>query len=85
MTILALSVKGKEFMYDPTTARQVSKASAAKIRDVANENKYLFKGRNDVTWYLHDIDKYDQAYIFAETQKFSIYRGIVKDKQIRYW
>lgn len=82
MIIVAKSVKGHEFAYSPKSAHKVSKASAKYICDVLNECKYDIS-ENDV-WYIHEVDKYDTAFDYAETQHFSVRNGIVKRHYCAY-
>lgn len=78
MLVLAMSKKDKEYLYIARTARQVSKASAQKICDIANENNFLFSCYPGYIWHIHEIDKYDTAFNYAQNQKFTIRNGIVK-------
>lgn len=77
MFILAKTIKGREFMYNPKTARKVSAASADRILKVVNEYKFLLDVDAGETWYKYEIDKYDIAAIYAERQAFTIRNGIV--------
>ena len=82
MLVLALSKVGKEYSYLPKTARQVSKTSAQKICDVANEYKFLFNNHSGYHWHIHEVDRYDIAYDYAQYQKFTIRKGIVTARAI---
>ena len=75
MFILAKSVKGHEFLYTASTAHEVSKASAKKIESIVNLANYKLK--DNETWFIHEVDKYDTAYDYAQFQKFRIRKGIV--------
>ena len=77
MLILAKSIKGAEFMYDGLSAHKVSKKSAHIIMDALNEHGYHLK--ENQTWYLHNVDAYDNAYYIAESQKFTIYKGTIRE------
>lgn len=79
MFILAISKKGAEFAYNARTAHKVSKASAEKIKTVLNKLRYKLT-RDDQVWFVHEVDQYDQAYDFAEYQRFTIYKGMIKEK-----
>lgn len=70
MLVLAQSVKGKEFIYNPKTAHAVSKRSAEKIKRIVNGAKYKLK--DDVVWFLHEISRCDTAYVYAERQSFFV-------------
>lgn len=78
MLILAKSCKGSEFLYSAKSAHAVSKASAAKIRDIVNQYKYKLS-ENEV-WHIHEVSYYDDASFYAERQKFTIRKGIVKEQ-----
>lgn len=77
MLVLARCEKGREFLYRASSVHAVSKASANVIMEVLNKYKYqLGKGE---TWYKLEIDEYSLAYDIAQTQKFTIRKGLVKD------
>ena len=76
--IVAKSAKGHEFMYNAKSAHKVSEASTKYICDILNEYKY--KLNDDEVWFIHDVDKYDMAYEYAEFQRFTVRNGIVKEK-----
>ena len=75
MLVIAKSKAGAEFLYKPETARKVSKSSAGKILEVVNEMKWRLDPGE--TWAIHEIDKYDSAFVYAERQAFTIRNGIV--------
>ena len=77
MKIIAKTVKGREFMYNPKTARKVSERSANYICNVVNEYKYLLGSADNECWHIYDIDKYDIAYDYAMFQSFTVRNGIV--------
>ena len=77
MKIVAVSPKGKEYIYNFTTAHEVSKASAEKICKCLNDHK--FRIRDDQVWAIHDADRYDNGYYYAEDQKFRVYKGQVRE------
>lgn len=76
MKILALSVKGKEYLYDASSARRVSARSAETICKIVNDCKFRINDDSKV-WYVHDIDEYDAAYIYACNRSFTIRNGVV--------
>ena len=78
MKILAIAPKGKEFIYDYTTAHKVSKRAAVTIRDILNHLNY--KLSSGYIWYIYDIDTYDTAYVYAEEQSFSVYKNHIKER-----
>ena len=79
MMILAISVQGKEFLYNPKTAHAVSKT----IKIILNKMSWRLK--ENETWFIHDIDEYSTAYDYAETQKFTIRKGLVTERRTARW
>lgn len=79
MYILALTQKGAEFIYNLSTAHQVSKNSAEKIKDTLNQLKYKIKNEGQI-WFTYEVDKFDTAYSYAMFQRFTIRNGIIKEK-----
>lgn len=80
MLVIAKAVKGKEFFYKASSARKVSKKSAKVICDICN--KYNYQLQAGEIWHIYEIDKYCNAYDYAQFQQFKIYKGIVKDCSI---
>ena len=62
MTVLARARVGSEYLYVINSVHKVPKASAKKIMDIL----------------MYEIDEYCPGYTYAETQRFSIRKGIVK-------
>ena len=83
MFIVAITNKGREYAYNYTTAHKVSKASAYRICDCLNENRFHLK-ENQV-WYVYDIDQYDMAYDFASNQEFRVYKDKIKEYAVAKW
>ena len=79
MKILAISAKGQEFLYKPSTAHNVSERSGKAIMDALNKARYGLK-ENEV-WHLHEVSSYDNAYAFANYQEFSIYKGNIRERK----
>lgn len=77
MLVLAISRKNAPFWYNAKTARRVSARSAETIKKIVNEYNYLL--HDDEMWFLHEVDKYDTAYDYAQFAAFTIRKGIVKD------
>lgn len=78
MLVIAKSVKGREFLYNASSARAVSARSANKILSVLNEMKWRLS--DDEVWHIHEVDQYDDAYYYAQRQAFKIRNGIVSAK-----
>lgn len=76
MTIVAKTHSDSEYMYISRSAHRVSKASAAYIRDVLNEHKYLLNPGE--TWHIYEIDGYDAASDYVQEQYCRVYEGSVK-------
>lgn len=79
MKILAISAKGQEFLYKPSTAHKVSERSGKKIMDALNKARYGLK-ENEV-WHLHEVGSYDNAYAYATYQEFTIYKGNIRERK----
>ena len=80
MKVLAVSAKGKEFLYKPATAHKVSARSGKAIMDALNKARYGLK-ENEV-WHMHDVSPYDNAYAYATYQEFSIYKGNIRERRM---
>lgn len=79
MKILAISQKGQEFLYKPSTAHKVSERSGKAIMDALNKSRYKLK-ENEV-WHMHDVSRYDNAYAYATYQEFTVYKGNVRERR----
>lgn len=69
MKIVAQAIIGQEFFYKASTAHKVPEKNAQKIADVLNEIKY--KLTEDRVWHVFDVGMYDDAYYYAEWQRFT--------------
>ena len=78
MLVLAMSKKDSEYLYIARTACKVSKASAKTICDILNKCQFAYSKHPGSVWYIHEVDKYDTAFDYAQYQKFTIRKGIVK-------
>lgn len=76
MTVLAITKAGNEYLYNARTAHKVSKRSAEKICKIVNDCGYRIK--DGEAWHCYEVGKYDTAYDYAETQRFTIRNGLVK-------
>ena len=76
MKVVAKSVKGNEFLYSAKSAHKVAKASAEAICKALNDSNYDLK--NGETWFVHDVDKYDNAFQYAEWQSFTRRNGTIR-------
>ena len=71
MKILAIAEKGREFIYAPKTAHKVNAAKAEKVAAILNECGYMLTDAARYTWHVYDVDRYDNAYVYAQYQKFT--------------
>lgn len=78
MLVLAKSLKGREFYYNPRSAHSVSRSSAKKIADILNGKPNVVE---NWVWSLHDVGCLQEAYAFGETQSFKIRKGVVYEKR----
>lgn len=77
MKVVAKAVKGKEYLYNPRSARKVSARSAEYVCKVVNEYKFLLGSADNEVWHIYDIDEYDTAYDYAMRQSFTVRNGVV--------
>lgn len=75
------AIAGKEYIYSPSSAHGVSKASGAAI--VAALNKARWNLKENEVWRILELDKYDSAYDIARCYQFRIYRGSIR--VVHYW
>ena len=77
MKVIVKTTEGREFMYNPRTARGVNPRKVWYVLDVLNKHRWnLAPGE---IWYAYDVDDYDMAHDVAQFQKFTCSRdGIVK-------
>ena len=68
MKVVAISRKGEEFLYQYKTAHKVPKTKAEEYCKVLNDIRYNLK--DGEVWAIHDVDRYDRAYGYAEEQEF---------------
>lgn len=79
MIIVALTREGSEYTYNRFSAHKVSKASAEKIRNALNENRYRIIAP-DMKWHVYEIDKYSPAYDIGRNQSFTIRNGYLYER-----
>lgn len=70
MTVVARSVKGKEFLYSASSAHRVAPKKAQIIADALNRAEYGITP--DQTWFVHDVGPYDNAYGYGSLQGFQM-------------
>ena len=75
MLIVAKAIKGKEFLYDASTAYQVPKSRANEI--VERLNRVTFQLRPGEVWHVYDVCELDNAYHYAIGRNFYFRRGML--------
>ena len=71
MVIVALSKKGRGFLYKPTTAHEVLKKDAERIAQALNtEARFAVLKQPDEEWFVHEIGRNDNAFGYAALQRF---------------
>jgi hypothetical protein len=76
--ILAIAVKGKEYLYRSDSAHYVSKASADFICNALNAAHY--KIEDDQVWHIFErLDYTSSAWSYAERQKFTRYKNRIRE------
>ena len=87
MVIVALSKKGRGFLYKPTTAHEVLKKDAERIAQALNtEARFAVLKQPDEEWTVHEVDVYDTAFGHAIRQRyfFSAY-GLIRGVGARFF
>lgn len=69
MKIIAQAIAGHEFCYNARTAHKVPEKYAEKIAEALNGIKYRLKDGH--VWHVFDVGPYDDAYYYAEGQRFT--------------
>lgn len=80
MLVIAKSVPGHEFLYDARTAHKIPKSTAEKVKHILNTCNYKLK-KNE-TWFIHEVDKYDTAFDYAQFQSFYFRKGTLFERVI---
>ena len=78
MKLIAMAIKGKEYLHSRQNAFFVSDRSAKKICEIMNNVKFRIKNDSE-TWHIYDYDFTQESYV---TGKLTIYKGIVKLKAL---
>ena len=74
MKILAKSIKGKEFIYDASTAGRVSARNAQKVCDIVNNYKSILGCSEDEVYHVYDVYECDNAYYYAMNRRFILHK-----------
>lgn len=68
MKVLAITKTGAEYLYKANTAHKVNAKKIEWVCGLLNRQKW---GINDgEMWRVYEIDKYDNAYYYAQRQSF---------------
>lgn len=78
-TALVKALDGKEFIYQPSSAHGVSKASAQAICDALNKIRHDLKAGQ--VWRVMTFDQYDSAYEIAACYKFVVRNGNICERR----
>lgn len=78
MKLIAMAVKGKEYLHSRQNAFFVSDRSAKKICDILNKNRWKCNTEFEL-WHVYDYDFTQDNYVYG---KFTIYNGVVKLKAL---
>ena len=68
MIVVAKSIKGEEYMYNPKSAHQVKGISPAKMAEFLNAENFDLKAGE--TWHVHEVYSLDNAYGYGSIQMF---------------
>ena len=68
MIVVAKSVKGQEFLYNPKSAHQVKGMKPEKMAEFLNKQGHDLK--TGEVWHVHEVGQYDNAYGWASIQMF---------------
>ena len=78
MTVVARSVKGKEFLYSASSAHRVAPKEAQIMADALNRAEYGITP--DQVWFVHDVGPCDNAYAYGKMQGFRMLKsGTIKE------
>lgn len=70
MTVIAIACKGQEFFYNASTAHKVNENKADKIVELLNAAGYQLRAGE--IWHKFNVSSYDNAGVYAETQRFTL-------------
>lgn len=84
MIVLAKAILGKEFFYESSSCHEVSKASADMICKTLNDAKYDLKD-GEVWHKFTDFCQYSNGWTFALGQKFTRFKGRIREVRRSVW
>lgn len=82
MVIVAKAILGKEYLYNASSAHEVSKNSAQLICASLNSARYNLAEKE--IWKVMEVDKYDLAYDYGHLQYFKKYKNSIRRYERRY-
>ena len=72
MVVIAITIKGEEFIYNASTAHRISEKKADIAIKALNEAGYKIDKNAGEIWHKYTIDKYDTAFNYAQFQRFTV-------------
>ena len=72
MIVIAITIKGQEFIYNASTAHKVNEKKADIAIKALNEAGYKIDKNAGEIWHKYNVDKYDRAYDYAQFQRFTV-------------
>ena len=84
MVVLAKAVLGQEFFYEAASCHEVSKASADVICKALNDAKYNLKD-GEIWHKFTDFCQYSNGWPFALGQKFTRFKGRIREIRRNVW
>ena len=77
MVVVAIAVKGREYLYSAKTAHKVNAKKAVKIAEMLNAAAFKIDAGH--VWHVFEIDAYDDASVWAADQEFQLgKRGLIR-------
>ena len=79
MNVVAISVKGKEYLYKASSAHKVAPQYAEQICEALNKNK--FRLNEGEVWYPHEVENWSNGWAYAEIQSFRVVSGSIVERR----
>ena len=80
MLVIAKSVAGREYLYNPATAHKVPRGKSELVKHILNTCRFQLNDGEE--WYLHEVGEYDSAYDYAQFQKFCFRKNQLIERRI---
>lgn len=84
MVVLAKAVLGQEFFYSASSCHEVSRSSADFICNALNKARYNLK-EGEVWHRFNDFNQYSNGWTFALGQKFTRFKGRIREVRRTVW